>query len=165
MTALSQITAGARLTAAMLRGVAPLAVIKGADESVTSSTTLQNDDALFLPLEANASYIWLLVPFYLANSGTGDMKAGPVVPSGATVDWTVIHMGSSDTFLLDTGSSSGAVNLFHGNGATLRSALLAGTAVTSSTSGNLQFQWAQNGVSGTATTVKAGSLIAAWRIS
>ena len=163
MTALTEILAGARLTAAMLRAVAPLAVIKGADESVTSAT-LQNDDALFLPLLANASYIWVLVPFYTATASTGDMQAGPVVPSGATVEWTVMHYGSSGTFFIDAGTSSGAVNLFTGAGATVRSAFLAGTVVNSSTAGNLQFQWARNGGTGT-TTVKAGSLIAAWQIS
>ena len=49
-------TAGSRILAATLDQIAPLSAVKTSDESVTSSTALQNDNQLYVPLAANAYY-------------------------------------------------------------------------------------------------------------
>ncbi len=51
------------------------------------------------------------------------------------------------------------------NGATSRNAMFWGTVVSSSTTGNLQLQWAQNTSSGTATKVHAKSWLILDRIA
>ena len=67
-------------------GIAPLAAYKTLDETVTNSTTLQNDDALLVSLAANAVYLFaVLLDYEGAAVGTGDLKYGWGVPTGATM--------------------------------------------------------------------------------
>src|SRR5690348_15724965 len=86
MTAIGNINAGGRILASAMRGIAPLAVIKGADESVTSSTTLQNDDALLVTLTANATYVFSLFLNYQGGTqGSSDIKVAWTFPTGTTM--------------------------------------------------------------------------------
>lgn len=167
MTALGNINAGGRILAADVRSVAPLAVIKGADESVTSSTTVQNDDALFLPVVTNASYLMFCYLDYEGGTGgSSDLKLSWASPASSTVRCQKIHVDSSNatqvgvtdyTSLVVTARTAGAGNL--------QALSMIGTFVTTSTAGNLQLLWAQNTSSGTATIVHVQSYLALWRIS
>ena len=67
-------------------GAPPLA-IKTATESVTSSTTLQDDDELVVTVEANTKYRVELLLLYDGNAA-GDIQVKLVAPSG-TVQGTV----------------------------------------------------------------------------
>jgi len=167
MTALSQITAGARLTAAMLRGVAPLAAYKGADESVTSSTTLQNDDALFVTVLANSTYLWVMYLDYEGGTGSSsDLKVAWSLPSGTTLRATWIGLNSSGGNTASLRGTESTTATFQSNGAgSSRAVLFTGTLNVSSTPGNMQLQWAQNTSNGTATKVHAGSVLALWQIA
>src|SRR5262245_15271614 len=66
----------------------PIAAVKTANESVTSSTTLQNDDELFVSVAANSTY---LVQCYIKCDGaaTGDIKLNWTAPASATFDSVV----------------------------------------------------------------------------
>lgn len=171
MTALSQILAGQRLTAALLQGVAPLAAIKGTDQSITSSTTLVNDSALFLPVAANATYFPLVTYFSYegGTQGSSDLKFQFTGPAGATLSFTAIYypnsggVGANTNISRTTGLS--ATIVAGTDGATVKLGMLfVGSLISSSTSGTLQFQWAQSTSSGTATIVHAGSAIGGWQI-
>lgn len=159
--------AGGRITAALLAGIAPLAVIKGAGENVTSSTTLQNDDALLLSVVANATYLFFCwLDYEGGTQGSSDIKWTWSVPSGAAIRYGGFYIGTTGTL---HGSSviTEATTVSAGtNGAgNLTSAFMPGSLQTSSTAGTVQLQWAQNTSSGTATTVHGLSFLALWRIS
>jgi len=143
---------------------------KTADETVTSSTTVQNDDQLFLPLSTNARYLFDSIIFYSgAATPAGDLKLKWTGPTGATMQWANFGVNTSGltqyNAVVETlaAASPRAVGT---NGAGFwMSCAPKGIVTTSSTSGNLQLQWAQNSSSATGTIVYAGSYIRLVRIS
>lgn len=141
-------------------------VRKTADETVTSSTTLQNDDHLVLSVEKGYTYhfrAWLLV-----DGGTaGDLKTAFTYPTGSTLYFA----GHGPTTSMVSGSG-GDVGFNGRHNATSRSTTLSygtsgsrpgiqveGLLIVGSTAGNLQLQWAQNTSDGTGTTLKSGSFL------
>ena len=71
-------------------------IIKSADETVTSSTTFQNDDELLVPLLANTQY-WLEFMLIYDGIQAADIKIQWTYPSGTTMDWTHGGLGTSAT--------------------------------------------------------------------
>jgi hypothetical protein len=114
-----------------------IAKYKTASETVTNSTTLQDDDDFVFAVEANKTYqisgMWRLS----ANS-SGGFKWGFTLPSGATGRMTIrstqVH---SDT---DITAGLGSTATYTASEATL----IYGYLTTSSTAGNVVFRWAQN---------------------
>ncbi|MGW3499371.1 hypothetical protein ACWDMY_01315 [Streptomyces globisporus] len=131
-------------------------VRKTADESVTSSTTLQNDNHLVLPVVANATYSLFLMCIF--SGGTvGDIKFDWTVPTGTVLRW-------SD----QTGTSGlhSNVDVYSAPGGTTQVAFQVwATVVTSGTAGNIQFRWAQNASDATATIVRANSHLCLDRVA
>jgi hypothetical protein len=164
VTALSNIQAGGRITAAMLQAIAPNAAEKGASQSVTSSATLVNDDALYIALLADAEYrfdLWLL--YEGGTQGNSDLKWAWTGPSGYTINYTLngVGTGGVGTPGFVRGAAGGSVGT---NGSTNQlGVLMVGTITTGSTPGTLQLQWAQNTPNATATTVLPGSQLSAWQ--
>ncbi len=134
-------------------------VYKAADETVNNSATLQNDDALIIPVAANE--VWAFKIHIPYRSGTTpDIKFGWSVPSGATMLW--------DT---ETGYDGGPYNesqtaLGGGAGASTTSTIsFWGTIFVSSTSGNVVLQWAQNTQNASDTKVLKGAHIIAHKLA
>lgn len=168
MTTLSQINAGARITASMLRSVAPLSAYKGADETISTGVgTLQNDDALFLTVEANSVYLFdAFIVYEGGTQGSSDLRIGWSVPSLSTMGWT--QLAKSTTGVAIAGNFSvetGTPPLGTGGAGGRLAAVLQGTLATSGTPGTFQFRWCQNSGTAVNTIVHAGSLLAAWKIS
>src|SRR5262245_50768918 len=146
-----------------------IAAIKSATESVTSSTTLQNDDELVLALAANSTYeIRSLLK--IDGSTAGDIKVGFTGPSGSTPLLFLDGLGIGATdgsgrvqFVIDSFASNGSFGTT-GVGDT-RGLMVHGLVVIGSTAGNLQLQWAQGTSSAFATRVFANSFMWARRIS
>lgn len=146
---------------------------KTANESVTSSTTLQNDDLLLLPVVANARYIMDAQLFYsgATDGATGGLKLGWTGPSGATMTWSSYgvnqNLAPATVNYNVVGEAIGGLPrplATSGVGFTM-SCVPRGLLNTASNSGNLQLQWAQGGSSATATIVQAGSWIRLTRIA
>jgi hypothetical protein len=152
-----------RASGPALRGVAPVAAYKSVAESVTSSITLQSDDALLLQLAANAVYYFRLKVGYTAANGTGDLKLGWLLPSGAIMGYALYGNsgGSATSGFWESQSSVPAVT---GNGATPVSVVMRGAVATTSTPGVMQLQWCQHTSSATATIVLPGSSLLAWQV-
>ncbi|MFM9796515.1 hypothetical protein [Streptomyces turgidiscabies] len=155
---------GTTLTSGLLTSMLPITATKTATESVTSSTTLQNDDQLAVPVEANATYEVALLLLHDSDATVaGDIKVAWTGPAGATMNWGVHGANTS------AGSSTGvtSVNMqtrtivefasFGGGDSTGTVALVFGTLVTAGTAGTLQLQWAQETSNAVATNVRAGS--------
>jgi hypothetical protein len=165
MTGVAGILAGARITAAMIAAIAPNAVVKGDDESLSSSTAMQNDDALVIPLTANSS--WLVVCFfnYVATTGA-DFKYRFTAPSGITGYQQPTRLNLSGQFTGAFSSLWTDTVTADGQGAsTIMNVFAFGQITTGPAGGDLQLQWAQNTSNGNSTTVKAGSILAAWQVA
>ena len=164
--AIGLFTAGTRITAALLNSIAPLSVIKPSDQSVTSSTTLVNDSALFLPVVASATYLFdAYLDFEGAAIGTGDLKIEWTVPAGAALRFDLHGLNTASSSFSSTFTDGVTTALGTTGAASLRGALMKGSLVMAATAGNLQLKWAQNTSSATATIVHAQSYVALWRVT
>lgn len=141
-------------------------VRKTADESVTSSATLQNDNELSIPIPAAGTYeieVSLLVTS--AANAAGDIRVGATFPAGTMV------MAVDG---LDNSLASGTAGTGTRFAATITSGVDPGVALGASTamtyahvkflfvataSGTFQFQWAQGASNANATTVKTNSYL------
>lgn len=136
-------------------------VRKTADESVTSSTTLQNDDHLFFSVAANE--IWA-VKFVLLYTGAtaGDFKVNVTVPSGATYRLGIHGLqetaAGATTFQTSTLTEGSGSYVFGCSGASALG-ILDGTVEIGANAGTIQLQFAQGTSSGTATTLFAKSYV------
>lgn len=135
-------TAGQVPTADELNDALPIApAVKSADETVSGSTTLQNDDHLFVTVSANSVYVIELEGMH-NSSAAGDIKVVFSVPSGTTgvlfgLDATLPFAGTSLTGTLVFGGTAAAAYF-----------RVAGRCVTSSTAGTVRVTFAQNAASG-----------------
>lgn len=142
------------------------AVRKTADESVTSSTTMQDDDELFFAIDANSFYSFHGIISYVAGQ-TGDFKFQFTVPVDATGRRHSLHAQSTATSCSSTeqntwgGPITTAITSVGGTGAQCE-AIVDGFVSTGATSGNLRLQFAQDVSDATASTVKIGSFLE-WR--
>lgn len=141
-------------------------IFKSADESVTSSTTMQDDNDFVLPVAANEKWLIEVVAFWQCNGSNGvDVKINFSTPaSPTTLRIGVFAPGTGATSAeatpriqaIDTG-----VDIPHG---VLDTTTLGHTPAiykiyfeNGANSGNLTFRWAQNNSSGTSMTLKKGS--------
>lgn len=146
--------------------VAPATVVATADESVPSSTTLQNDDVLLCAVTSSKTYEFELVAnFTTGTDATVDLDAAFTFPTGGTLNYQFRGHQTSDT--TSNQSYQGATEPSSGTGVqygVLSTAVIPQTPLTimgtfrnGSTAGNLQFQFAQDNSSATAVVRKAGS--------
>lgn len=153
--------------AAASAGTTHTLVRKTADESVTSSTTLQNDDHLTFAIAANEVWAFQFFIRYSAVSGVPDFKATIAAPAGATGAWHV-HGGyysTADSVLVDVADFGFGSTLGLGATTSVKWVVLAGIAVNSTTAGSVTLQWAQSTSSADALTVKTNSFLVAHKVS
>lgn len=139
-------------------------VRKTADESVTSSTTLQNDDELKWAVGINEVWQWIVSLSY-DGSPAGDLKVAWASPTGSSGIEQWIGFSQANVYTTRTIALGGTPTLWGAQGVNV-DALLFGTGlVVVGASGDLQLQWAQAAGSGTATRVRTHSSLIAFRIS
>jgi hypothetical protein len=160
-------SAGETLTAANfnihirdnLNVVDHLLAFKSADETVSASTTLQDDDHLFFSVAANE--LWAIrLGMICTASSTGHLKVGATFPSATTfslmMPWTVDSSSVEGRFLIQEVTET-TDTLFLATG--LNFVYEAhGYVNASSTPGTFKIQWAQSSATGT-TTMKKGSYL------
>jgi len=148
----------------------PTTVRKTADETVTSSTVLQNDNHLLLAMAANE--IWeVRFKLMVTAAQAGDIKYAFTVPAGATVKHTyfgpVIGVTATPFVTYSATLQDAAVDRSPGildvSDPTL--VIIEAIVVCGATPGNLQLQWAQNTSNATATTVLANSCLIAHKLA
>jgi len=137
---------------------------KSVTQSVTSSTVLVNDDALFIPV--TGTEVWAFEFRILCDGASaGDIKTAFTFP--ASGDLQAMGFGPSVTdvtsFVIQrysTTTSPTATVTYGTNAANdWMVVTVKGVYINGGTGGNLQFQWAQAASSGTATRVKANSQV------
>lgn len=133
-----------------------LKVRKTVNESVTSSTILQNDDQLKLSLDTNKTYIIDGVLFASSTSATPDIL---IAFFGASdIELTIGYTNDVNEMVLDSGNTSSRISL---PANTPTSIHIKGTVKTTSSSGDLQLKWSQATSNAAATTVMKGSYLRA----
>ncbi|MFB8101362.1 hypothetical protein ACFC3O_00745 [Streptomyces sp. NPDC056007] len=141
-------------------------VDKATDEQVVSSTALQDDDHLTVPVTAGGRYA---IAAMLAVDGdpAADLLLTIAAPPGSTGYWAPggITLGVSD----GTGSlrlTRYAPGQSIGVGITTAGLIVAplGT-ITAGANGSITIQWAQNVATGVATTLRAGSWLRLTRVA
>jgi hypothetical protein len=159
------------LTAAYLAAVAayindveakiPMVVRKTADETISASTTFQDDNELSIAVEASSTY-WCHLHLQTSSGTTPDFKYQFSKPSGATTPaWNAVYFTAAAAL---TASISGDALTTGGFGADFPVEAW-GFLVTSSTAGQFTLQWAQNTSDAGSTTVRAGSALELTKIS
>lgn len=145
-------------------------VIKPSNQTVTSSVTTVNDTALFLPVVANAKYIFNLDLIYSCITA-GGLQFGFVAPTGATATWcpdglasgTATFAGSilrQDYDLTVAASIGGGPTT-----GTTQHAFPRGILTTVGTAGNLTLSWAQATANASGTIMRTGSSMFMKRIA
>ncbi|MFJ3173799.1 hypothetical protein ACIPJK_23870 [Streptomyces roseus] len=159
--------AGQRATADLLASMLPISVVKAADESVTSSTALQDDNHLILPMEANATYIVEGALFYDGQFNAGNLKLTWTLPTSATIYWApnAPALGGAAAYASQA-TTTGTLSVgTYGTGGTKTTASISATVITAATAGSMTLRWAQDTSSATATTIYAKSWLRAIRIA
>lgn len=150
------LAAGDKPTAAQIEDLRGLRVYKTTAETVISSSTLQNDDELFLSVAASTTYQFLARIVYTSGT-TPDIKIGFTYPVGTTASYTLLGIASGGTTLSAFHQTETSVSALEG--ATGTACLMTGTWTTSTTAGIIQLQWAQNTLTASNTQVLAGSFL------
>lgn len=144
-------------------GVMPRYYVKAADESVTSSTTLQDDNHLVFAAEASSVYVAKYNLFVANGDAASDGKFGFTLPAAGTFLAKFMAAGAASTDATAATSmqvsyitsGSAVIGMLSNNqGVTIEAAFTIGV-----TPGNVTLQWAQNASSGTAMTLKQGSFL------
>lgn len=159
------VAAGEKILADHINRLAPIFARKTANETINNVGALQNDDVLFVSVEANAVYEFKLRA--IINSGTTpDFKMGWTFPTGLTMSYDLFE-----------GESLGAVaNVIQGpyvqtdvppisTTGSDQPWIAEGLVIVGSTAGTLQWQWCQNTANASDTIVKAGSYLRLNRMS
>lgn len=172
MATYPSILSGQTITAALLTSMIPDVVVKAANETVTSSTTFQDDNDLFVSVSANATYEVKLFLLHDSDAtAAGDIKIQWTAPAASTMTWgsqgaNVSTTSSSAVTETNMQSRTISENAGYGGGdSTGTVAFIQGVLTTSATAGTLQLQWAQNTSNAVASTVRAGSTLSVRRIA
>lgn len=167
MVAYPTFYSGQRLTAALLTAVLPQSVVKAADESVTSSTTLQDDNHLILALAANATYIVEGGLFYDGQFNAGNLKMTWSLPASSTLYWSANGPATGGTAAYASNAvTSGNITVgTYGTGGSKTTCQINANISTAGTAGNMTLRWAQDASNATPTTIYAKSWLRAIRIA
>ena len=148
---------GTELSASGGLGAPTAIVTKSADETITSSTTLQDDDHLTYTLDANKHYYIELILLWSRSNTSASVDTASLGMSGSSAG--ILRRVSNATVILTDGTSSltgGAV--FIGIGTT--SNVFPDNAIATfrtSASTAIRFRWAQVSSSATGSTLRKGS--------
>lgn len=174
MTVYPTWAAGTRLTAEKMTAGQTVLIQKTADETVTSSTTLQNDDELFFTVAANGVYVADLYLFAYQGAAAStaiDINGDWSIPSG-TIGWKWCF---GPTVGMTDRENTAGVFALHGL-ATDRAYGLDSSSrgiaahehlmfTVGSTAGTVQYRWAQNTSNANGTTVGALSHLIVQRLA
>jgi hypothetical protein len=141
------------------KGPSDAIVRKTADETVTSSTALQNDNELNFAIGAGETWFfdaWLIVS---CPSATPDIKVAFTTPTGASLHWSGIADGNVGTDHEMISTSGGSDNFAITGGATKDSLRLHGVVQNGATPGTVRLQWAQAASNANAVMVETFSYL------
>jgi hypothetical protein len=141
---------------------------KPGDETISSNATLQDDNDLFVSVEANAKYHTIVSIRELSQPAAG-FKTGWTGPAGYGFSGEARGPSGTAASLADTIGAevgTGAHGIQFGGIATFNLPILfQGILTTAGTAGTFRLQWAQNTSNASGTTVKGGGFMLLRRVS
>jgi hypothetical protein len=143
-----------------------LIVRKPSDESIPSSTVLQDDDHLVLPVAANE--IWLVrYNLKVTIPVTPQMKMAFTFPASGDINLSGTEFNAAGTLTKITfqGTTTPTATQDFLGSASNRHIVLDGVFVNAGNAGNLVLQWAQNVSNASATIMKANSTLWAVKLA
>ncbi len=151
---------GTNVNGTLACATTPVIIRKSADEIVSNSATLQDDDHLTFAIGANET--WVFTVHLIGDSGsTPDFAFAVNAPTGSSCTYSVNAENVPDASAHNTcGATSDRMS---GNGDD-RPYKISGTVASGSTSGQVTFQWSQFGSNAYTSTIRAGSYLVAQRI-
>lgn len=171
------LSAGQRITAALLTSMLPITVIKPGDTTRTSTTTVADDPDLTLALEANATY---LVEFFIIMGAETDEDfksdwnvTGSTTPTGfkgVLGPGSTVADSNADNIAMRAGVHGFGTDITYSGtrSATLNNQFCSvrewGYVITTTTA-NIAYRWAQGTSGTTGTILAAGSTLLARRIA
>lgn len=138
--------------------------IKTADETIISTGTYQDDDHLFLEVEASGVYVYKIRGGFVSST-TADFRHRMSAPSG-TFSGTYFDYSTAagtNSRLTYSNPTDAANTGLDGKSPTETSFEFGGIFTCGSTGGTLQWQWAQDVSTASNTIVRAGATITAIR--
>ncbi|GIV51743.1 MAG: hypothetical protein KatS3mg038_2264 [Candidatus Kapaibacterium sp.] len=133
-------------------------VRKTSNQTITSSTTYQNDNALVYT--ASANQIFEFEAYMFISGGNGGIKIRVSIPSGASMKlYAELKKDDQHHWVYRKLTSSSDEISWTDIDNTYGYARIRGIITMGSSGGNVQVQWAQNSSNATATTVEAGSYL------
>lgn len=145
-------------------------VVKSGDETITSSTTLQNDDHLFLSVAANTRYLLETFLMAIGSVNVQRIKLFWTAPSGSTLQWSLLSVfgnATSSTDAMECGTlaigDTGKINAV--SSVTPTFSVPRGILLTGGSAGTLQLQWAPDNVTANSATLKSGSMLRLTRLA
>lgn len=146
----------------------PRLAYKTASETVSSSTTMQDDDHLFFPVEANSRYVFDGMLWVSIGGVTPDFKAIMNGPTGSTFSWGLTgddaSSGTPDWGAFDavSGTATGNIKNRPTSSGGAFGYRLSGVCLTTGTAGTARLRWAQ--VTATASTsISPNSYLQVWK--
>lgn len=167
MALTAALSSGSKLRAATLAAFnaerMPITARKTANETVNAVGALQNDDELFVAVEASCVYHMELRISYTSGT-TPDLKIGWTYPTGTTIRWSGVDSDTAGAVRITGNLTETSTPAICGSGADLM-AVYTGMVITGVNAGTLQFQWCQNTSTGSNSTVYAGSFLTIKRVA
>jgi len=134
---------------------------KSGDESLPSSTVLQDDDTLIAPV--GTTEVWKFEYSLLVTGAAGDIHFGFTYPASGTVSSNIVGFNTSSTLqgllLADATSPADASSWLVTSDTVPCLYVIPVTYTGGGTAGSLTLQWAQATSNATATVVKANSTL------
>jgi len=132
-------------------------VVKKVDETVTNSTTLQDDDELFVPLNANKTYGFFLLLF-INSAAAADYKGNFSIPAGASGTRSV-----SAPSIVPSATVGITAEFTPATDGQIQCIMIHGRVITAGTAGNLQYRFAQDTSNAGTTRDLQGSHLVVWQ--
>jgi hypothetical protein len=145
----------------------PVVIAKSVGQTVTSSTTLQDDNELTFDIDANEVWVIRYVLFPVSDSPDPDIKAALGVPAGAVGNMTMFGADLPATTVSSPLRSQVRINDFANQlntgvtDASDRPSYFDAAVINGANSGAITLRWAQNTSNANGVTLSAGSFLIA----
>ncbi len=141
-------------------------IVKAVDETLASSTTLQDDNELLFAVAASET--WSVQVGYIYTTGgssSPDIRVALNAPAGATCTYGTANISHAGNLAAGEAGTCNTAITIATTATGEKSGLLGGSVVNGANTGNIAFRWAQGTSNATSTQVENGSYLIGFKVS